>query len=208
MNRCILLPALVAGALQGCAMQTSTPAPISTASPTPAERLARYTTVKLDPDEWMVIKTHTIEGQRMLDRVGGFMRDVGLIVRSHHERWDGLGYPDGLSGHAIPLEARIIACCDTWNAMRTNRSYRDALDHDQALKELIAATGTQLDPEISATLVAVVEPSAQAEAPLPPSARIKNRPSWAYTSKHPSRALSLLIFLVAQGFVADYLAGG
>jgi HD-GYP domain-containing protein (c-di-GMP phosphodiesterase class II) len=57
----------------------------------------------------------------MLER--GFMRDVGLIVRSHHERWDGGGYPDGLAGEAIPLEARIIACCDSWNAMRTDRSY-------------------------------------------------------------------------------------
>src|SRR5579884_3434917 len=83
----------------------------------------------LNPEEWTVIKTHTIEGQKMLDRVGGFMRDVGRIVRSHHERWDGGGYPDGLAGEAIPLESRIIACCDTWNAMRTDRSYRQALPH-------------------------------------------------------------------------------
>ena len=82
---------------------------------------------KLDPDEWTVIKTHTLEGQKMLDRVGGFMREVGLIVRSHHERWDGGGYPDGLAGEAIPLEARIIAVCDSWNAMRTDRAYRKAL---------------------------------------------------------------------------------
>jgi putative nucleotidyltransferase with HDIG domain len=58
---------------------------------------------KLDPDEWTTIQTHTIEGQKMLDRVGGFMHEVGLIVRSHHERWDGGGYPDGLAGEAIPL---------------------------------------------------------------------------------------------------------
>ena len=68
---------------------------------------------KLDPHEWTIIKTHTLEGQKMLDRVGGFMREVGMIVRSHHERWDGGGYPDGLAGEAIPLEARIITCCDT-----------------------------------------------------------------------------------------------
>ena len=93
-----------------------------------------------------MIKTHTIEGQKMLDRVGGFMRDVGLIVRSHHERWDGGGYPDGLAGEEIPLEARIITCCDSWNAMRTDRAYRKALSHDVALAELIANTGTQFDP--------------------------------------------------------------
>ena len=74
---------------------------------------------KLNPEEWTIIKTHTLEGQRMLNRVGGFMRDVGLIVRSHHERFDGAGYPDGLAGDQIPLESRIIACCDTWNAMET-----------------------------------------------------------------------------------------
>ena len=88
----------------------------------------------LDPDEWVIIKTHTIEGQRMLDRVGGFMREVGLIVRSHHERWDGAGYPDRLTGVAIPLEARIITCCDSWNAMRTDRAYRTALSHDAATR--------------------------------------------------------------------------
>jgi len=53
-----------------------------------------------------------LEGQKMLDRVGGFMRDVGQIVRAHHERWDGAGYPDGVAGEQIPLEARIISCCD------------------------------------------------------------------------------------------------
>jgi hypothetical protein len=57
---------------------------------------------KLDPAEWTIIKTHTLEGQKMLDRVGGFMRDVGLIVRSHHERWDGGGYSDGLAGERSP----------------------------------------------------------------------------------------------------------
>ena len=76
---------------------------------------------KLDPHEWQVIKTHTVEGQRMLDQVGGFMSDVGRIVRSHHERWDGGGYPDGLAGEAIPIESRIISACDTWNAMTTTR---------------------------------------------------------------------------------------
>ena len=79
---------------------------------------------KLDAREWEIMTTHTTAGQEMLDRIGGFMRKVGLIVRSHHERWDGGGYPDGLAGEEIPLEARIIACCDSWSAMRTDRSYR------------------------------------------------------------------------------------
>jgi putative nucleotidyltransferase with HDIG domain len=111
---------------------------------------------RLDSQEWRVIKTHTVEGQRMLDRVGGFMREVGLIVRSHHERWDGAGYPDGLAGEAIPLEARIIACCDTWNAMRTDRSYRTALPHSTALAELGRSAGSQLDPAMVGVLLSIV----------------------------------------------------
>jgi HD-GYP domain-containing protein (c-di-GMP phosphodiesterase class II) len=112
---------------------------------------------KLDPQEWEVVKTHTTEGQRMLDRVGGFMREVGVIVRAHHERWDGTGYPDGLAGSAIPLEARIIACCDTWNAMRTDRAYRSALRHEDALAELRRVAGTQLDPVLVGHLIDIVQ---------------------------------------------------
>jgi HD-GYP domain-containing protein (c-di-GMP phosphodiesterase class II) len=98
----------------------------------------------------------------MLERVGGFMREVGQIVRSQHERWDGGGYPDGLAGEQIPLEARIIACCDTWNAMRTDRSYRKALSHEVSLAELSANSGTQFDPNVVEALVRVIEPAAQA----------------------------------------------
>jgi HD-GYP domain-containing protein (c-di-GMP phosphodiesterase class II) len=118
---------------------------------------------KLDPQEWAIIKTHTLEGQRMLDRVGGFMREVGMIVRSHHERWDGGGYPDGLAGERIPLEARVISCCDTWNAMRTDRPYRKALDCDVAAAELVSVAGTQLDPAMVEALLTIV--AVEADAP-------------------------------------------
>ena len=119
---------------------------------------------KLDPHEWTIIKTHTVEGQKMLERVGGFMRQVGLIVRSHHERWDGGGYPDGLAGEAIPVEARIITCCDTWNAMRTDRPYRKALSHDVAVAELVSNAGGQFDPNIVGTFVRLVAPNEQPDA--------------------------------------------
>jgi putative nucleotidyltransferase with HDIG domain len=108
---------------------------------------------KLDEHEWEIIKTHTIEGQKMLQRVGGFMREVGEIVRSSHERWDGHGYPDNLRGAAIPLEARIIAICDAFNAMTTNRSYRPAMPQREAIAELTANAGTQFDPQVVDTLV-------------------------------------------------------
>jgi putative nucleotidyltransferase with HDIG domain len=112
---------------------------------------------KLDAHEWKIIQTHTLEGQKMLDRVGGFMREVGLIVRAHHERWDGRGYPDGLAREAMPLEARIIACCDSWDAMRTDRAYRKALSHEVARAELIANSGHQFDPGIVTALLKLIE---------------------------------------------------
>jgi putative nucleotidyltransferase with HDIG domain len=111
---------------------------------------------QLDSDEWTIMRTHTIAGQKMLDRVGGFMTEVGRIVRSHHERWDGGGYPDGLAGEAVPIEARIITCCDAWNAMRTDRVYRKALSYEVALTELLCNNGTQFDPHVVAGLLRVV----------------------------------------------------
>jgi putative nucleotidyltransferase with HDIG domain len=117
---------------------------------------------KLDPHEWEIIKTHTVEGQRMLERVGGFMGNVGRIVRCHHERWDGGGYPDGLRGQDIPLEARIISCCDAFNAMTTNRPYRGAMPNAVALAELVEHAGTQFDPRVVDALASVVRRSSGA----------------------------------------------
>ncbi len=112
---------------------------------------------KLDEREWEIIKTHTIEGQKMLERVGGFMREVGEIVRSSHERWDGGGYPDGLRGAIIPLEARIISTCDAFNAMTTNRSYRRAMPLHEALAELTRNAGTQFDPLVVDAVVRLLD---------------------------------------------------
>ena len=110
---------------------------------------------ELDSDEWRLMRTHVLEGERMLDQVGGFMSDVGRIVRSHHERWDGGGYPDGLAGEAIPLEARIVSCCDAWNAMTTTRSYRGAMPAAAAASELRVNAGTQFDPRVVAEVLAL-----------------------------------------------------
>ncbi len=120
---------------------------------------------KLDRREWEIIKTHTVEGQRMLERVGGFMGKVGRIVRCHHERWDGGGYPDGLRAEDIPLEARIISCCDAFNAMTTDRSYRKAMPTATAVRELIEHAGTQFDPAVVEALRRVIaRASADAQA--------------------------------------------
>jgi putative nucleotidyltransferase with HDIG domain len=111
----------------------------------------------LTDEEWVVIKTHTIEGQRMLDQVGGVLSDVGRIVRSSHERWDGGGYPDGLVNGQIPLESAIVSCCDAFNAMTTTRSYRAAMSASDALNELKANAGTQFNPAVVEVVALVVE---------------------------------------------------
>jgi HD-GYP domain-containing protein (c-di-GMP phosphodiesterase class II) len=110
----------------------------------------------LTDDEWFVIKTHTIEGQRMLDRVGGLLSEVGRIVRSSHEKWDGSGYPDGLAADAIPVESAIVSCCDAFNAMTTDRSYRDAMSVDEAIGELQTHAGTQFSPAVVDALMRVL----------------------------------------------------
>ena len=78
---------------------------------------------------------------------------MGRIVRASHERWDGGGYPDGLAGDGIPRGAMIIATCDAFHAMTSNRSYRRAMAHDEAIGELEANSGTQFDPLVVAALV-------------------------------------------------------
>ena len=122
----------------------------------------------LDDDEWKLMRTHTLVGQEMLDRVGGALSEVGRIVRASHERFDGHGYPDGLAGGEIPLAARIVACCDAFNAMTTERSYRMPMSLDVALRELVDSAGTQFDPKVVRVLVAIVRrPSAAGLPDLP-----------------------------------------
>jgi len=81
---------------------------------------------------------------------------VGLVVRSSHERFDGGGYPDGLPGEDIPLEARIVSCCDAFSAMTTDRSYRKARSAREALEELERCAGAQFDPVVAEALIALV----------------------------------------------------
>ncbi len=114
----------------------------------------------LEEDEWAIMRTHTVEGQRMLEQVGGLLAAVGIVVRASHERWDVGGYPDGLAGEAIPVAARIVAACDAYNAMTTDRSYRKALPVQFAVAELQANSGTQFAPAVVDALVAVVSGSA------------------------------------------------
>ncbi|MGH2898408.1 MAG: HD-GYP domain-containing protein, partial [Solirubrobacteraceae bacterium] len=110
----------------------------------------------LDEDEWGVMRRHTLEGQKMLDKVGGSMTDIGAIVRASHERWDGNGYPDGTAGDAVPLPARIVAVADAFSAITTTRPYRRAQSAEYAIKELRDHAGTQFDVKVVDALVAVL----------------------------------------------------
>jgi diguanylate cyclase (GGDEF)-like protein len=109
----------------------------------------------LDTHEWDFMFQHTILGERILNAAPA-LRPVARLVRSTHERWDGTGYPDGLKGSEIPRGARIVAVCDAYEAMTTDRAYRGAMSHDAACRELRAMAGTQFDPEIVEAFVAEV----------------------------------------------------
>lgn len=101
----------------------------------------------LSTAEWRVMRTHPLIGYQM---VGGipFLQAAAEVVRYHHEMFDGSGYPEGLKGTGIPLAARVFSIVDAFDAMTTDRPYREALSLDQAASELEKMAGTQFDPEV------------------------------------------------------------
>jgi putative nucleotidyltransferase with HDIG domain len=107
----------------------------------------------LDEREMAIMRRHTILGEEMLEKVGGTLSSVGRIVRATHERFDGGGYPDRLAGAEIPLAARIVAACDAYNAMTTDRPYRAALPRQDAEAELQRCAGSQFDPAVVEVLL-------------------------------------------------------
>ncbi len=116
----------------------------------------------LNPEEWEFIRQHTILGERILSAAPA-LRPVATIVRASHERWDGAGYPDGLSGEQIPLAARIVAVCDAYEAITVDRCYRGARSSDEARAELLREAGSQFDPAVVAAFLE------ELDAPQPPA---------------------------------------
>ena len=111
---------------------------------------------KLTPEEYTIIKQHCYSGGQICKRVG-FLMDAYPIVYHHHERWDGRGYPDGLKGETIPLGARIVSVIDAYDAMTTDRPYRDAMAHEVAEQILRDGAGDQWDPSVVQVLLETVE---------------------------------------------------
>jgi HD-GYP domain-containing protein (c-di-GMP phosphodiesterase class II) len=115
----------------------------------------------LDEAEWAIMKTHPEVGEHILAPIQ-LLRPILPIVRHHHERWDGAGYPDGLAARAIPLGARIVSVCDAYRAMTEDRPYRRALSEAEARQQLEQGTGSQFDGDCVAALLRVLDRREQA----------------------------------------------
>jgi putative nucleotidyltransferase with HDIG domain len=122
----------------------------------------------LDRFEYEMVREHPVLGEKILRSTAA--QDILPWVLHHHERWDGGGYPDGLAGEAIPFEARIIALCDAYDAMRSDRPYREGISEAGALRELAATAGGQFDPTLTRALLEVVR---SGEVAAPPEHRVE-----------------------------------
>jgi putative two-component system response regulator len=122
---------------------------------------------KLDADEWELMKTHTVVGAEMLSgSKSPLLQLAERIARSHHERWDGAGYPDALAGEDIPVEGRICAVCDVFDALTSERPYKRAWSPQEALTLIRDERGKQFDPEIVDAFLCVIGEDVTA-APAP-----------------------------------------
>src|SRR5262249_54003853 len=106
----------------------------------------------LTDEEFEIVKEHPELGEKILAPIDR-LADVRPIVRACHERWDGLGYPDGKVGDEIPIEARIVLVCDAFHAMVPDRPYRGRLPHEEAVRRLAESSGSQFDPSVVETFL-------------------------------------------------------
>ena len=111
---------------------------------------------RLTPEEYAIVKQHCYSGGQICKRVG-FLMDAYPIVYHHHERWDGTGYPDGLKDERVPIGARIVAVVDAYDAITTDRPYRDATSHEEAAEILRGGAGSQWDPTVVRIFLEAVE---------------------------------------------------
>jgi HD-GYP domain-containing protein (c-di-GMP phosphodiesterase class II) len=122
---------------------------------------------QLDDDEYATVREHAERGYRLLHELGGFDRNVRDLVRNHHERLDGRGYPRGLSAEELSLDARILTVCDVYDALISKRVYRDAWSKEEAIAFLRSEAGTAFDERCVEALARVVGREQHAAAPVP-----------------------------------------
>jgi diguanylate cyclase (GGDEF)-like protein len=139
----------------------------------------------LTPEEFAIMREHPVIGERILASVP-FLAPLGPIVRAEHERWNGTGYPDGLKGEEIPIEARIIHACDAFHAMASDRSYRKALPLEEIVAEFRKETSHQFDPRVVDVMLEVIEhepphitAAAHASGQPTPEAAVSGPRGWA-----------------------------
>ncbi|TMG27929.1 MAG: diguanylate cyclase [Chloroflexi bacterium] len=139
----------------------------------------------LTPEEFAVMREHPVIGERILASVP-FLAPLGPIVRAEHERWNGTGYPDGLKGEEIPIEARIIHACDAFHAMASDRAYRKALPPEEIMAEFRKESAQQFDPRVVEVMLQVIEEEpphvtaeAQASGQPAPDPLVTGSRSWA-----------------------------
>ena len=148
----------------------------------------------LNDAEWAIMRRHTVVGQQILDAVPE-MEEVARLVRHSHERWDGDGYPDGISDEEIPLGSRIVACADAFHAVRSDRAYRRGRDAEAALKEIKSCAGTQFDPDVVDALEVLVNET-----------RAEMTPGNGVRTTYRSTRLAALLLALALGVGASAVA--
>jgi putative two-component system response regulator len=119
----------------------------------------------LTPEQWEVMRTHTTEGARILaGSRSPLVQMAEVIALTHHEKWDGSGYPAGTAGDDIPVEGRIVALCDVYDALTSRRPYKEPWSHEDAVAEIRRSAGTHFDPELAEVFLLVVgEPAVRPE---------------------------------------------
>ncbi|WP_407543162.1 HD domain-containing protein (plasmid) [Deinococcus radiomollis] len=119
---------------------------------------------KLTPEEWTVMQRHVTDGYDIANRIPDLSPAILSVIRSHHERWNGTGYPEGLAGTDIPLGARIFAVCDVYDALISDRPYKKAWSHEDATLEIVRQSGQQFDPDVVRVFLDVMGQAGDAEA--------------------------------------------
>ena len=161
---------------------------------------------KLSDEEWIILQSHTQKGYDIANS-NNELKGIAEEIRHHHERWDGKGYPDGLSRESIPLLSRVIAVVDAYDAMTNNRSYRHAMSPADAMAELKRCAGSQFDPFIVSEFLCTLKenPPIQPEETVAPYVNITGRGYSAFpqTAEEPEKAVSHVHPVLYSRYVLD-----